>query len=502
LAGKPGGCEILDYYHHIGIDWFIHTETKMNLQGKTILVLGMGETGLSMVKWLSRMNAKIRVADSRVNPPNWDVLVKAFPAMPVFKGQFATEIFDGVEMIAVSPGVPLAEPCVQQAQLRGIPIVGDVALFISALSSSDQPRPKILAITGSNGKTTVTAMVGAMLKKVGWDVEVAGNIGPAVLDVLMQRMDAGKLPQAWVLEISSFQLEATQSLNADVTTILNISEDHLDRYSEMQDYATAKAKIFLHEAHGAEGTGIQVLNRDDPKVYAMALAGRRQITFGLDEPETETEFGMLQDGRDVWLMEGGVRLMETSELGVSGLHNALNALAALALCRALELPVGPLVAALREFRGLPHRMEKVAAINGVTFYDDSKSTNVGATVAALTGMGQNVILIAGGDGKGQDFSILRPAVTDFARAVVLIGRDARKISAALQGCEVPVYFAESMEEAIQKSFLLAQVGDVVLLSPACASFDMFRNYVHRAEVFVAAVKDIEAKFINFGQEKH
>jgi len=472
----------------------------MNLQGKKILVLGMGETGLSMVKWLSRMGASVRVADSRLNPPNWDALVTTYPAMPLFKGQFTTEIFNDVEMIAVSPGVPLAEPCVKQAQLRGIPVVGDIALFVSALNSnSDQTRPKILAITGSNGKTTVTAMVGAMMDKCEWDMEVAGNIGPAALDVFMQRMDAGKLPEAWVLEISSFQLEATQSLNADVTTILNISEDHLDRYTGIQDYANAKAKVFLHET---EGVGIQVLNRNDARVYAMAQTDRRQISFGLDEPETDTEFGMLQDGRDLWLMEGELRLMRASELVVNGLHNALNALAALALCRALELPVGPLVSALREFRGLPHRMEKIAAYNGITFYDDSKSTNVGATIAALTGMGQKVVLIAGGEGKDQDFSILKSAVDDCARAVVLIGRDAQKISAALHGSAAPVFFAKSMEEAIQKGFLLAQTGDVVLLSPACASFDMFRNYIHRAEVFVAAVKDIEAKFFSFGQEKH
>ncbi len=472
----------------------------MNLQGKTVLVLGMGETGLSMVKWLSRMGANVRVADSRLNPPNWDKLATSYPAISLFKGEFTIDIFNDVEVIAVSPGVPLAEPCVKQARQRGIPIVGDIALFVSAVNSNnDQIRPRILAITGSNGKTTVTAMVGAMLDKCGWDMAVAGNIGPAALDVFMQRLDAGKLPAAWVLEISSFQLEATQSLNADVTTILNISEDHLDRYTGIQDYANTKAKVFLHEA---EGAGIQVLNRGDARVYAMAQKDRRQFSFGLDTPGTETEFGMLQDGRDLWLMEGELRLMKASELVVNGLHNALNALAALALCRALELPVGPLVAALREFRGLPHRMEKIAAYNGVTFYDDSKSTNVGATIAALTGMGQKVVLIAGGEGKDQDFSVLRPAVDDCARAVVLIGRDAKKIGAALQGCAVPVFYAESMEEAIQKGFLLAQTGDVVLLSPACASFDMFRNYIHRAEVFVAAVKDIEAKFISFGQEKH
>ena len=471
----------------------------MNLQGKTVLVLGMGETGLSMVKWLSRMDAKVRVADSRLNPPNWDVLVKTFPTIPVFKGQFETKIFEDIELIAVSPGVPLAEPCVKQAQLSGIPIVGDITLFISALNSDDRPRPRILTITGSNGKTTVTAMVGAMLKEAGWDVEVAGNIGPAVLDVLMQRMDAGQLPQAWVLEISSFQLETAESLNADVATVLNISEDHLDRYVGMSDYAAAKARIFQHEM---EGCGVQVLNREDPEVCAMALMDRRKVYFGSGVPDIESDFGLQHDGDETWLMEGSKCLMKSTELAVNGLHNLLNALAALALCRALGVPVEPLVVALRKFRGLPHRMEKVAAFNGVTFYDDSKSTNVGATVAALKGMKQNVVLIAGGDGKGQDFTILKDAVADYTRAVVLIGRDAGKISAVLEGCGVPVYLAETMQEAMQKSFLLAQTGDVVMLSPACASFDMFRNYVHRAEVFVAAVKDVESKFIGFGQKEH
>jgi len=471
----------------------------MSLQGKTVLVLGMGETGLSMVKWLSRQGAKVRVADSRMEPPNWKEMMETFPAVQVYKGKFEARIFDGIEMIAISPGVPLADPCVQQAIQRSIPVVGDMVLFTWALEQNGMPKPKIVAITGSNGKTTVTAMVGAMLKKSGWNVEVAGNIGPAVLNALMQRMDAGDLPQAWVLETSSFQLETTHNLNADVATVLNLSEDHLDRYAGMQDYAVAKARVFLHEKNGE---GIQVLNRNDPGVCAMALAGRKQVTFGVDEPPTRTDFGIMHDGDDLWLVEGDMQLMKTSELAVNGLHNAANALAALALCRALGVSVDPLLSALREFRGLPHRMEKVAAFNGVTFYDDSKSTNVGATVAALNGMKQNVVLIAGGDGKGQDFSYLKQAVANNARAVVLIGRDAGIIATELKDCGVPLHFAVTMEEAMQKSFLLAQTGDVVLLSPACASFDMFRNYVHRAEVFVAAVKDIENKFFSFGQKKH
>ncbi|MBP6058385.1 MAG: UDP-N-acetylmuramoyl-L-alanine--D-glutamate ligase [Nitrosomonas sp.] len=470
----------------------------MNLQGKIVLVLGMGETGLSMVKWLSRQGAQVRVADSRMEPPGWKEIAESFPLLQVYKGKFESKIFDDIDMIAMSPGVPLADPCVQQAMQRDIPVVGDMALFTWALEQSNLPKPKVVAITGSNGKTTVTAMVGAMLRKSGWNVEVAGNIGPAVLDAFMQRMDADDWPQAWVLETSSFQLETTHNLNADVATVLNLSEDHLDRYAGMQDYAVAKTRVFWHE----KNEGIQVLNRDDPGVCALALADRKQITFGVDEPPTRSDFGIIRDGDDLWLAEGNMQLMKTSELVVNGLHNATNALAALAMCRALGVPVDPLVSALREFRGLPHRMEKVAAFNEVTFYDDSKSTNVGATVAALNGMKQNVVLIAGGDGKGQNFSHLRQAVADNARAVVLIGRDAGIIAGELKDCGVPVHFAATMEEAMQKSFLLAQGGDVVLLSPACASFDMFRNYIHRAEVFVAAVREIENKFFNFGQKKH
>jgi len=471
----------------------------MNLQGKTILVLGMGETGLSMVKWLLRQGAKVRAADSRPEPPNWQRITTEFPAVQLHTGKFAAPVFNGIDMIAISPGVPLADPSVQQAVQQGIPVIGDMVLFSWALEQSNLPRPKVVAISGSNGKTTVTAMTGAMLKKSGWNVEVAGNIGPAVLNALMQHIDAGDWPQAWILETSSFQLETTHNLNADAATVLNLSEDHLDRYRGMHDYATAKARVFLRDKTGA---GVQVLNRNDPGVCAMALPGRKQITFGVDEPPTEADYGLRHDGDDLWLLEGSQSLMKASELNVYGLHNAVNALAALALCRALGVAIEPLLSALREFRGLPHRMEKVAAFNGVTFYDDSKSTNVGATVAALSGMKQNVILIAGGDGKGQDFSYLREAVAHNARAVVLIGRDGGIIAGELKDCGVPLHFAVTMEEAMQKSFLLAQPGDVVLLSPACASFDMFRNYIHRAEVFVAAVKDMENKFFSFGQKKH
>ncbi|MDH5552496.1 MAG: UDP-N-acetylmuramoyl-L-alanine--D-glutamate ligase, partial [Nitrosomonas sp.] len=267
----------------------------------------------------------------------------------------------------------------------------------------------------------------------------------------------------------------------------------------MVAYTAAKANIFNCDA-GHEV--VQILNRDDNQVCEMALVEQTQVTFGLSAPASDAEFGLLHDGDDIWLMQGKTCLLKTSELVVAGLHNAVNALAALAICRAINLPFEPLLQALREFRGLPHRMEKVAIFNGVTFFDDSKSTNVGATVAALNGIKQKVILIAGGEGKGQNFSPLSQPVSESARAVVLIGKDAQRIATAIDGSEVPIHFAETMQEAMQISFLLAQSGDVVLLSPACASFDMFKNYIHRAEVFVAAVKEIENKFFNFGQKKH
>ncbi|HNP26320.1 MAG TPA: UDP-N-acetylmuramoyl-L-alanine--D-glutamate ligase [Nitrosomonas sp.] len=471
----------------------------MNLKGKHVLVMGMGETGLSITQWLTRQNARIRVADSRINPPNVTAFESLLPEVEICAGPFEDKIFNDIELIAMSPGVPVKDSHVRLAIERGVPVVGDLTLFQWGLAQHQIIRPKIIAITGTNGKTTVTAMVGAMLKKAGLDVEVAGNISPAVLNAFMRRLDDGCLPEFWVLEVSSYQLELTEHLNADVATVLNLSEDHLDRYDSMHDYMLAKARIFSHEK---ENAGIQVLNRDNRESIAMSKPGKKQITFGLNAPATKMDFGVIDSDDDVWLMEGRMLLIKTSELLVNGLHNTANALAALALCRAVQVPIEPLLSALREFQGLPHRMEKVAAFNDVTFINDSKSTNVGATVAALKGLQQNVVLIAGGDGKGQDFSALREAVAESTRAVVLLGRDAGQIAAALDGCGVLVFFAETMDEAIQQSFLVAQKDDVVLLSPACASFDMFRNYMHRAEVFIAAVKDIEAGFFSVGKKEH
>jgi UDP-N-acetylmuramoylalanine--D-glutamate ligase len=313
----------------------------------------------------------------------------------------------------------------------------------------------------------------------------------------MQRMDLGKLPQYWVLELSSFQLETTQNLGADAAAVLNLSEDHFDRYAGMHDYAAAKARLFA-----GDNKSIQILNRNDATVRAMAIPGRKQMTFGLDEPISDMDFGLLRSGADLWLVQGGMYLLNTKEMMIPGMHNIANALAAMALCRAVALPYEPLLKALREFKGLPHRMQKIAVINNVTFYDDSKSTNVGSAIAALNGMQKNIVLIAGGDGKGQDFSPLKQPVADYAQAVVLLGRDAKEIADAITDCQVPIHYAAAMDEAVRISFLLARPGDVVLLSPACASLDMFRNYIHRAEVFIAAVKEIEEKFICSDQESH
>ncbi|MDE2117281.1 MAG: UDP-N-acetylmuramoyl-L-alanine--D-glutamate ligase [Betaproteobacteria bacterium] len=451
------------------------------LADKKVLVLGLGETGLSLARWLVAQGAHVCAADSRELPPALDTLRTQLPQIEIHCGAFRDELLNNIELIAISPGVPLADPFVARAVARGIPVVGDIELFAQQLATSDS-KSKIIAITGANGKTTVTSMAGAMCRAAGLDTAVAGNISPAVLDAVLQRN--GRQPDVWVLELSSFQLETTCSLNADAATVLNVSEDHLDRYADMGAYAAAKARIF-------RGAGVQVLNRDDARSLGMTLQGRKHLTFGLNEPPSGDDWGMERSGNDIWLTQGRQRVLNTHELQVAGLHNVANALAALALCRAIGLPLAPLLDALRAFKGLPHRVEPVAEINGVIYYDDSKGTNVGATVAALQGLGRPAVLIAGGDGKGQDFTPLNPVVAQHARAVVLIGRDADRVAAALENCGVPLVRARDMADAVRQGAALAQPGDAVLLSPACASFDMFRNYAHRAEVFVGAVHKLQ-----------
>ncbi len=454
-----------------------------------MVVLGLGDTGLSMARWLARRGADVRVADSRAAPPHAARLAAELPRAPLATGKFSDATLAGADLIAISPGIDRREAPIARTIQRGVPVAGDIELFAQALKQPgtrnlELGTAKVLAVTGSNGKSTVTAMAGDMCRAAGRKTVVAGNIGVPVLDALAAIEEGGPAPDVFVLELSSFQLESTRSLEPDAAAVLNVTEDHLDRYDSMTDYAAAKARVF-------SGSGAQVLNRDDRLSLDMARAGRTLHTFGLALPRGELEWG-ITSGAGRALAQGGHRLMAVDELPLAGLHNAANALAAHALAHAIGLPDAPLIDALRHFRGLPHRMWKLAEIAGVAFYDDSKGTNVGATVAALTGMERPVVLIAGGDGKGQDFSPLAPAVKARARAVVLIGRDAPLIERALAGSGVKIERAGGMEEAVARASGAARPGDAVLLSPACASYDMFRDYVHRAEAFAAAVRRLES----------
>jgi UDP-N-acetylmuramoylalanine--D-glutamate ligase len=490
----------------------------MNYEGKTALVLGLGESGLAMAQWLARCGARVRVADTRAQPARLPALVEAVPDAEFIGGSFGASLLDGVDFVAVSPGLApnreLAE-IVPAASERNIPVWGEIELFaqaLAALKESQGYSPKVIAITGTNGKTTVTSLTGLLCRRAGFTTRVAGNISPAALDVLREVIDANELPQAWVLELSSFQLHTTFSLNPDAATVLNLTQDHLDWHGSMAAYAADKARIF-----GADT--VRILNRDDATVMAMADPSAQTITFGTGEPDAPGSFGLVSERGVLWLANANPaeepekkrkkgedpepaelfinRLMPADALRIRGLHNASNALAALALCRACGLPLAPLLHGLREYQGEPHRVELVASIDGVEYYDDSKGTNVGATVAALEGLGKSfgeadrqILLIAGGDGKGQDFSPLAAPISRYVRATLLIGRDAPALRAAIEPSGVPCFDLDDLPQAVRRASGLARSGDVVLLSPACASLDMFTNYAHRAQVFVDAVREI------------
>ncbi|MCP5269483.1 MAG: UDP-N-acetylmuramoyl-L-alanine--D-glutamate ligase [Zoogloeaceae bacterium] len=451
----------------------------MDLKGKQVLVLGLGETGLAMAAWLTRQGACIRVADSRNEPPNVAQLKDLAPDAVLVTGPFVPATFADLDLIAISPGLPVQEANVQAAVARGVPLVSEIELFAWAVNTLT-PAAKIIAITGSNGKTTTTALTGVLASAAGRRTKVAGNISPAALTALMQAIDAGDLPELWVLELSSFQLETTHSLRPDAATVLNICEDHLDRYQGLDDYAAAKARIF-------KGCRVIVLNRDDDRSLALGRCGKNLRTFGLDKPPRTTDYGLV----DGCLMRGEQRLLPLSEMRLAGLHNAANAMAALALLEAVGISPESVLPALAEFAGLEHRVAHVACIDGVDYYDDSKGTNVGATLAAIQGMGRKVVLILGGDGKGQDFTPLRAALQKHARAVAVMGRDTEAIISVMGAGSIPLQRCSDMAEAVAFCATQAQAGDAVLLSPACASLDMYRNYVHRAEVFIAAVRELE-----------
>lgn len=442
----------------------------------TTLVVGLGKSGLSAVRALSALGADLAVADSRPDPPGLAALQAEFPKVPYRLGAFDPAWFAKAARLLVSPGVAVATPAIAKAATLGVPIWGDIELLARLT------RCPVAAITGANGKSTVTTLLGEMVRHAGLPAAVGGNLGVPALELWLanERSETEEKPLDWyVLELSSFQLETTSSLNAQVATVLNISPDHMDRYAGLEDYIAAKRRIF-------RGNGVMVLNADDPIVAAMATPDRSVLRFTLNAP-AESDFGVRQIGGELWLARGDEGWIAVSELKISGDHNLANALAALAMGQAMGLPRVAMQSALREFTGLAHRTALVLEHNGVRWFDDSKGTNVGATVAAVRGLPGQVVLIAGGDGKGQDFSPLRDAFVDKVRAVILIGRDAPLIAAAL-GDTVPTERAPDMQQAVRQAARRAQAGDNVLLSPACASFDMFSGYEERGAVFAEAVR--------------
>ncbi len=436
--------------------------------GSRALVLGLGRTGLSCARYLDRKGLEVRVADTRAEPPGLSELRARVPAAEVRTGPFDSGLLDGVAQVVISPGLSLREPVALEATGRGLPVVGDIELF------AREAQAPVAAITGTNGKSTVTALLADLANAAGRRALAGANLGEPALDLLER-----PVPDLYVLELSSFQLETTRSLEAAAATVLNVTADHLDRYDSLADYADAKARIF-------DGCDVAVVNADDPLVRAMPRTGQAVLSFSLED--ARADYFLARDPEPM-LVSRGEFLLPLSALRLKGLHNAANALAALALCEALGVPRGPALDALPAFGGLPHRTQWVADVDGVQYVNDSKGTNVGATLAAVAGMDGPLVLVAGGDGKQQDFSALRAAFRGKVRHAVLIGRDGPALAATLDGvCGTEI--ARDMASAVRAARAAARPGDTVLLSPACASLDMFRDYTHRGDEFVAAVRSL------------
>lgn len=472
------------------------------------LVVGLGASGEACTKFLLKRQWQVRATDTRSEPPALSRLSDTEGFCFVSLQEAQAQLKD-CNLLVMSPGISpwhsAVTPLVRSAQSLGIEIVGEIELFareLLRLKSEKAYEPKVIAVTGTNGKTTTTVLTTKMAAASGLKAVAAGNIGPNAVTELDRYLESGELPDVWVLELSSFQLETTSSLAPDAAALLNITQDHLDWHGGMNEYVAAKGKIFAHEKTA------RILNRDDSTVMNFAAHDRRVFTFGATEPQHPNEWGLVKEDGIVWLafneddsvqltkrkvLEGHVlqRLMPEDALHIRGRHNSMNALAALALIYAAGLPISDALRALAQYRGEPHRVEYVMTVNGVDYIDDSKGTNVGATVAALEGLGANgtkLVVILGGDGKGQDFSPIADSMGKHARAAVLIGRDAPLIEKALQGAEYPIIHAKDMPQAVQKASELAQPHDCVLLSPACASWDMFKDYAQRSAIFIASAK--------------
>ncbi len=444
-------------------------------QAADTVIVGLGVTGLSIARFLANRGVPFAVTDNRENPPELSTFKSEFPHAPLALGRFDENLCKQARRLLVSPGVALSEPIIQTARECGIGVAGDIELF------ARHRRAPIVAITGTNGKSTVTSLVATMIEESGLKARAGGNLGTPALALI----DDTEL-DVYVLELSSFQLETTESLTAEAAVVLNVTPDHMDRYASLDDYAGAKQRIY-------GGTGVMVINEDDERVAAMTEVDRAMIGFRLGIPRGDG-FGVRECRGEHWLAQGGDELLPVSALRIGGRHNIANALAALALGTAISLQRQAMLNALREFRGLPHRCEWVACLRDIDWYNDSKGTNVGATCAAIRGLGATrpLVLIAGGDGKGADFRPLSDAVSAHVRAIVVMGRDAPRIKSALAEA-VPLLEAKDMQEAVFQAEQLAIPGDAVLLSPACASFDMFRNYAERGDVFMRAVNGLVAQ---------
>ncbi len=432
-----------------------------------VLVVGLGATGLSVARYLQKIGINFAIIDSRKKPALIDQAMQEMPDVPVFAGGFNDAAFQVATHLIVSPGISLHEKCITKALASGVQLLSDIDLFACSVNAP------IIAITGSNGKSTVTTMIGDMAKAAGKQIGIGGNLGIPALDLL--ELNA----ELYALELSSFQLERTSVLNAAAATVLNVSADHLDRHADLTEYSAEKQRVF-------NGNGVMVINVDDGIVMSMLDANRKTLTFSITQ-KADFHLEKLADGE--FLMYLDQPLLALSELPLEGRHNAANALAALALGVAVGLDIKPMCDALKKFKGLEHRMQRVAQIHGVTWVNDSKATNIGACIAALNGYEGKVILIAGGDAKGADMNELAPVIKEKAKSVVLMGKDAPLIAQAING-SVSVYSADNMVQAVKIAADLAEAGDSVLLSPACASLDQYKNYQDRGDKFSKAVRGL------------